>query len=408
MTLIAGNSQGQQYTALDSVQAPLSVAPPTMQAQVSPQSPQQYRSINVTLQLYDANSDPLALDPAQQSRLDVIFSGEGEDQTVPVQQTSPGVYTAVFSPTHDGAHTLVSALKIVDPGTNQETTIAEFQQDVYVLATTLVDVTNNTTEFQPIQSVIFQPQSLIVELQVTSNGEPANLGEIIEGSSDPTSIFKIEIVDEKGVDHSDEVVWQPTDQPGHFRAVGETLGVGEYDVKIETVAPLKAEYMYSSRSLRFEIQRGQNRVLAGLAAFCSSALLIGLVAAVILTKRKIDLKKHPCQGYLTLVDSTRKVLWNADLDEGGEKKMNRQVFELGKAVPLGLVETMVVTCKNDEESEAGIVHIEATLSNGDEVGPYTLIPHSDPTPLASGASWLFKDLGERDLDKIPMELWTQT
>ncbi|MCP4544249.1 MAG: hypothetical protein GY832_44620 [Chloroflexi bacterium] len=400
------DSQGRQYTALDSVQASLSVAPPAMQVQVSPQSPQQYRAVNVTLQLEDANGDPLVLDPAQQSRLDVILSGEGGDQTIAVQQASPGVYTAVFSPTHDGAHTLVSALKIVDPGTNQETTIAEIQQDVYVLATTLVDVTNDTTGLQSIRSIILQPQPLIIELEMTTNGKPVDLSQIIEGNSDPTSMFKLEIWDEEGIDRSDDVVWQPTDQPGLFRAVGETLGVGEYDVKVKTVAPLKAEYMYNPKSLQFGIRRVENPILIGLATFCSSALLIGIIAALVLTKRKIDLRKHPCRGYLTLADSTRKILWNTDLDESGEKKMNRQVFELGKAVPLSLVETLVVTCKNDEESELGIVHIEATLSSGDKIGPHKLIPHSDPMPLASGASWLFKNLEERDLDKIPMDLWT--
>jgi hypothetical protein len=392
------DAQGQDHTPLNVVLPAVDVVAPTMVPQLSPPPYKQYGQVSVIYQLRDGDGNPLALDPTYQAVVEARLETEGHQQAVLPQTASAGDWTAVFSPTMDGPQVLVSTFKVKNMTTGDQVTLADVEQELFVLKTTLVDVEipGTTNRSQPVRSVLFQPQPLVVEVQLMAEGEPVAANQVFDGN--PDRPFTIQVKDDEGRDWSREMVWRPTDKPGLFRAEGENLGPGEYTIEVQVNAPLKEDYKYGARVQRLTIQRIENPVLVGGAVAGSLLLLAGLVVATILVRNAIKLAQHPCRGFLVLVDSSGRIHWQGDLEAPGEKKKNRWVFDLGQAAPLSSVEKLTVTCKVDQDSESGVVDAQAILENGDEID-FRMQPQGKQE-IVPGRIWLFKDQNVTDPAKV--------
>jgi hypothetical protein len=144
-------------------------------------------------------------------------------------------------------------------------------------------------------------------------------------------------------------------------------------------------------------------MLIALAIGLFVVLLIVLLAAIWFIKRNIELKKHPCKGYLMLVDSTREIMWKANLEV---EEKNRQSFNVVLESPqasLSGVQSLLVSCETEEQSAGGIVVVQATLDSGQPVNE-TLLP-GQKVDVVPGTTWLLKTSRDIVQDRVPEEIW---
>jgi len=392
------DSQGREYVPLKVAVPPLEAVAPTVVCQLSAPPYRQYNGITATCRLHDSNGDPLTLDPAYQLQMEASLQAASHQQAVVPQMSAPAEWTAIFSPTTDGPQRLISTFKVKNMATGGQSVLAQTEQELLILKTTLVDlqITDTTNRRQPVRSVLFQPWPMVVEAQLLADGKPVAANQVMGGNLE--SPLSIRVWDGEGQDRSGEMVWKPTDRPGLFRAEGENLGRGKYTVEVQASAPLKESYMYGTRSQRVTIQRIENPVLAGGAVAGLVSLFAALVAAAVLIRHNIRLAQHPCRGFLVVVDADGRILWQEDLEKPGEKKRNRWVYDLTQAAPLSFIEKLVVTCNTDQDAEAGLVNVHVILDKGDELD-FQMQPQSWQE-IVPNVIWLLKDLGATDPTQI--------
>lgn len=402
-TLIATtkDSKGNEYTLVNLAQTPLQVLPPVLKISVAPDTLRQHMPVDLELEIQDANGMPMVPGAGYTLYPTAQVGREQDIQKMNFYPVKPGVYTTTFEPASSGEQVLLTTLNITHPATNQHIPLLADQRQLNVLPTELITLrlASSTRHTQPIRSLFFKPLPLVVDVEwVGQNDQAVDPTKIVQGNMD--HLLDIEIVDQDGNPQS-QTSWKSTGQPGQFRIQAPDLEKGEFTVRIRTTVPLKEGFKFDQSQIVVEIKRIENPILIALAIFLALALLLAIVLTVLKFRREAALKKHPCKGYLVIADRDQKILWQQYLEESLK---NYQKFDIESQAPMSLIETLMVTCKTDQDSAAEIVQVQAKLMDKG-LWPEKEIKPGQKIELGENI-WLLKTSTWTVGDRVPDDIWT--
>jgi hypothetical protein len=364
------------------------VEPVTFAALELPAGGRQYEPFTVTYELLDFH-DRRVTEDVNLDAMITVSHGTATDE-VDLTHQPDGSYTAVYTPTNNGPHTLNIYAEIT--GDDGKTYVladeesARFDVSLTHLLSVRIVPPENLEQWDT--ELWFQriPLELKVEI-VGDNDQRVDLNEAFTGS--PTNALTISVHDQEDVSYPDALKPATTSQ-GLYTAETTELGIGQYEITVQTDATLNEGFMFDQQKDSITFSRIRHPwhipILIG---------LIGTIIALILLfiawrRYQHALQVHPAVGDLRIVNQYGSTRFRQRLDSFERNRLTFKEKELSETVHVTKLE---VRCDSEEAHERKAIDvkvhldgdkqpfIERTLRPGGEVklGQYQLWLLKDPT-----------------------------
>jgi|GEM_PF-6006166 len=355
----------------------------------------QYRLEQITYAVHDVQGQPLQLAAGYR----MIFTGTIALNGAPVASLaltpdSETTYSASFTPDAPQAYELITAASIEGPDGSSYSIFRSDPVSIRVrptkkLSVALAEPLAGNTQHQTVRAIALEwpttwtplskPSPVVIEAQlVDSDGNLVDPSmALINGPVIPMRLSVVEAGSKQ--DFSSSFVLQPTGVPGIFRAEGNNLQRGLYNISLSMLPELDIQPVYivnettqvSAASIRLDENWWWVALLGGIGLFFV-ALVSGSVLVSIRNRR---LQQHPCIGTLQIENDFGTPLRNITL--GGLNRI--QIKKLPVTTHIKMLE---VRCNSDQESKQRVVHITARLDNGQQASG-RLEPGKNKIPLGN-------------------------
>lgn len=302
-----------------------------------------------------------------------------EEQAIPLTLLADqnGIYRTSFLPTHPGQYVLNygaiihSAFGDIMLGSEQIAFVVR-------PATLLRPVILTPSDYHFVATDPFlRPVSLTVEVQLVDNeGGKATRAQI--GVPELASLLDIRVraMDDDG--WTTTLKLAETDRPDVFRAIGDTVGPGRYQITMSPATTLQSGFTWAAESWSETLYGDVNPLFYSLMAVGLIVLGIG----VLLLWREMKARQHPLTGYIEVFQEVpdmdnatyRKIILRRSLP-----RRNRVSFRVSS----GMIKRVIVECLTNEDSRKGRTLARVILASGARF-EVLLDPSHPATPLQSG------------------------
>lgn len=387
---VSQDSAGNTVVVFDNPIGSFSVSPATLALLDSPAKWSQYKEGVLRFELRDARGFPVVTSAPLQITAQV--TGDDASTDIPVLRQQDGTYQALYTPQKTGIHKLHVNAIVSDVSGVEHTVVDEDVLEFNVLPTTLVKVrlvkpmTPDETKMLDTGLLPNNRNPLVVEAKLVDDNDNTIDPKTIF-IQDPAGAIELVVTDADRNDLS-ELLHLQLSTNGIYRAETDKLGIGEFDLSVKATGALREDYQYADTEDSVHVVRIRHPmhvpILAGLIAL---AVLVTTGTSAWLVRRR-NLRQHPCQGKIMIVDMYSSKKFEANLDD---YRANRIEIKSKEINPITHVTRIVTTCSTKQDSQARRIHLKVWLDNDKTEAINQSFGQNQEVKLPGYNFWLLKD-----------------
>lgn len=386
--------EGNKIQVYDgSIGAGFEVEPITFAAVDLPSNGRQYEQFSTTYEILDSRDRRVA-EAVNLDAVIIVSSGSDTDEVALTRQTG-GSYTADYTPTNNGAHTInILAEVIADDG--QRYILADEESvrfDVLPTRRLSVHIIPPETLEQWDTELWFQRVPLMLEVEVTDDaGNRVDLNDAFVGS--PATALAVSVQDKKENDYPDVLDPSMASQ-GLYAAETTELGIGEYAIAVQMDATLNEGFLFARQVDSITITRIRHPwhipILTAIIA-----IIITLILLFIAWKRyRHSLQVHPAVGDIRIVNQHGSTRFRERLESFNRNRIKFNEKALNDTVHVTKLE---IRCDSEDAHNSESVDVKVYLDGDKQPAVERTMRPGGEVKLGQYKLWLLKDPTDAQLD----------